>query len=298
MNDRPAEALICPACRTRLRVAEDLTEATTPCPECGQMLCISLVRREALCVPTSAAQKSEIHRKLLTEFLVLLTRHRIGLSTFAASLAALSSLLLLPRPSSESSISDVANLPEVMHSRLVGVDDNELTNGPDGEISLAAPPVIVREKAAVESLSPERATQVMPFIQRVDVAVAVDPPPVPESRTALQIEDGVALANAQQIPVDQPSQGPSRPELLQMALRQRFVSYQVPAKTSLRNVIRDLNELANGLIEIDEKVSADALKRPVSISLNDATLLEVLENVATASSLKISANDEAIRIHD
>lgn len=297
MNDRSAQALICPACRTRLRVAAGQADVESPCPECGQLLVINLDRRVVACVSRSIAIQPIVSRGVWIELLELLRQHRIGVSIFAASLVGLCSLLLLLNDRPGASVPDAVQAAATDRFARSAVEDADVTAAANGKILSNVEGQPVPSKTATNSQPVEIASKQPPAAQPVVKVVPLEPPPEPEPRGVHLLEDGVVLANAQQTVVDERPQGPSRAELLQKALKQRFVSFQIPAKTPLRLVLRELNEVANGLIEIDETVSAAVLKQSITVSLKDATLLDVLNDVANASSVKLSIEADVIRLH-
>lgn len=298
MNDRSAQALICPACRTRLRVAAGQADVESPCPECGQLLVINLDRRVVACVPRSIATQPVVSRGVWIELLDLLRQHRIGVSIFAASLVGLCSLLLLPNKRPRASVPDAVQAAAKERFERSAVDDADVTAAANGENSPTVEGQSAPSKMATNLQPVEIAAEQRPASQPLVAVVAVEPPPEPEPRGVHRLDDGIVLANAQQAVVDERPQGPTRAELLQKTLKQRFVSFQIPTKTPLRQVLRELNEVANGLIEIDETVSAAVLKQSITVSLKDAMLLDVLNDVANASSLKLSIEDDVIRLHN
>jgi len=126
--------------------------------------------------------------------------------------------------------------------------------------------------------------------------VAMDPPPEPETRTPALVQDAAVIpVNAAQ-PLSKTTTHPTQRELIDRALRQRFVSFQASGKTPLRQLVRELNELANGFIVVSPNVTSEMLNKTVTLSLRETSLLDVLNAVARVTDLKIVVAEERIEL--
>lgn len=275
-------ALICPSCRTRLRVAREQAGSARPCPECGQSLLVSRDLLQVLVVPSAVAIPSRQPTPL--RLFIVASGIVVVVVTFA----------LWPRER-------VVEPPE-SPSKLVSEPSHAQPEQHSAEVEQQAKPVVKVPRDAALPATPQQPRNVDPLppqpVMLQPQQVAMEAPPESEMRTPALVQDAAVIpVNAEQAAAKTTSPPPtSSRELIDTALRQRFVSFQVSGKTPLRQLVRELNELANGFIVISPQVSSATLDKTVAVSLKDTSLSDVLSAVAKASGLKVVVAEDRIEL--
>ncbi len=290
MSENSHAALICPSCRTRLRVTSQQAGSAFACPECRQPLIASddLHSVSIVTQPQAAPAMS-------------VTRRRSAIIIAAVTMLL---LVIALRPSSRTIEQPVASTAATHVEQPANSDAQPAR-------SEAAPKTA--ETAPNQIAAPLVAQPVAPVAPQVSiVAVGVQeklpsvratpqptdaPPPEPEARSVAAVQDPAVIpVNAEQLaPVAAPKP-PSPQELIEAALAQRFVSFSVPSKTTLRSLVRELNELANGFIVLSPDITTGVLNKPVSITLKDSNLRDVLTAVAQATGLQLVVTADRIEL--
>lgn len=272
-------ALICPSCRTRLRVTRERAGIAQPCPECGQSLLVSRDLLQVLLVPPIAAVPSRQPRR--QRWLIA-----AGCMATVVVLASWPRERVIERTKPQAEIT-----PEPQNSKPVHRPSD-----------VKPQPVAKVAADQTRPAAPHQPQNVDPLLRRPPVSqphlVGMEPPPEPEMRTPALVQDPAVIpVNAEQ-PLSKTSTPPTPAprELIDRALRQRFVSFQTSGKTPLRQLVRELNEMANGFIVVSPNVTSETLNKTVALSLRETSLLDVLNAVARVTDLKIVVAEERIEL--
>ncbi len=280
--------LACPACRTRLRVEAALLGTEVSCPECASRLLIAADQQSVRLMAAHPLESpvAQIETAPRTPFLDRFRlRHRTQQWLLVGAILSIGVAVLIARSRNDSTSDSTSAVTEVAQAT-------------------AEPPV---PAVKVEPRVPNR----VPTPEPVAPTPIVTPPqPVPVIEQPV-IAEPVKVAVVAQIPnepdvkpADQPPIAepkpvddlPARKERLARVAGHRISSFETSSKTPLRQLVREVNELAAGLIVIDESVSASDLAQSVSVKQRDANVVELLEAMLRTTGLRVEVREDHISI--
>lgn len=275
---------VCPECRTRLRFEPAARGQQIRCPECHANLLVALDGRvermtnraaEDSDGPVTQAKFDSTARRVLVASVIVLFAIGLGWALRARSRSAENSgaTSSVPAPSNENEAASVASV-----------------DAPKSEIQLASavvdPPLKKAESIGVQNLDPapqpklqiEQVPQLPDLEAQQPKTIALEPPP-PEPRE------------------EQPPVQAAKPVVpIEVLAQQKLQRFEISKPTPLKDVLRELNELMAGRIELAEGVELKELDARVTLNLTDTTVLDVVEAALKPTALRAVVNENRMVI--
>lgn len=288
---RPAP-LVCPACRTRLRVEAALLGTEVSCPECGSRLLIAadqqsarLIAAHPLETPIVPIETAPIETAtgtpLWLRFRPRRRSHQWLLVGVALSVLCVGLFSRMNRADSKNGSTEVAQAT---------------SEGPEPEVKVEARVPAPEPVAPVPVATPPQPPQVVapPVIAPpVEVAVVVPIPEVAPIAAVPEVKPADQPAVAEPKPVDDLV---ARKERLARVTGHRVALFETSSKTPLRQLLREVNELAAGLIVVDETVSPSDLEQQVSVKQRNVNIVSLLEALLRSTGLRVEVREDHISI--
>jgi hypothetical protein len=250
----------CPACGASLRLRERrFIGATFPCPECGTSLTLlSLLNGEAAVQLAEAAASPQERPHKAAQSLPALSPTLIGWTIAAVAGCA---LLALAWPTDQSNEEIVAGPAPIIEPQPVPPQLRVITEAE-------------RPVAPVTPIDPPsaRVTPVIVFDH------AAEPP-----LSAL-----TAIAEALVVPTV------ARPDA-QAVLNQRLARFEQSRPVSRRDLLTMVEDLIGRPIAENDEAAA-TLRQPVSVSLTDGTVAELVEQILAGTDLQLAITPDAARL--
>ena len=249
------------------------------CPECGSRLLLAADQQSARLIAVhplatlTAPLETEVEPEPGTPRFRrshLLLSVGVTLSVCVGLFLSLSRNASNPEPQSPVTEVAPANAEPTVHA--VKVEAREPAPAPE---PVPSAPIIDPPLPAVVIEKPVEVSVVAP-VPTVPEVKPADPPPVAEPK-----------------PVDDLA---ARTERLMQITGQRIALFETSAKTPLRQLLREVNELAAGLIVVDETVAASDLNQQVSIKRRDVNVVELLEALLQSTGLRVTVREDHISI--
>ncbi len=292
----------CPHCQAVLRMRrKQLTDTTFSCPDCDHPLQISQTTEGQLSISAITASPIRKDRPQLRQRARALGNalHRYGtflitspvlMSWLVAGIGAFLILLVIlldqRSPSKSSKHETVTNITEASKTASKESVNTEL---PEFNKAESAPPALAEAKQNTQS-KPEIPAQPEPINQ--------DAPNVPEESQELIAAkpEHIPPLNAQKPQLAQPL--PVLETDVNAALLIPIIEFRQPKDIPLKQLIRQLEEMLGSEFQFAENVKNDKrlMETPVSLSLKNTTLSDLLKQVLGEVALTFSVKSNKIHI--